>query len=424
MPLPRPRVVVPVVLLIVIAGALVLLGRQGVLPIPGLAARAEDQVSADSTGAASDDAHQKDGDKKSKKKKKKGDKDEPAEEVPVPVELARAGNRPLAAYYRASSVLEADRQVELVTKTQGRVHNLLVEEGDWVKTGQVLVELENEREQVALRQAELKLGDETREFERRKTLLEKSLVTQEEYDAAKGRFELATTDRDLSRISLEETILRAPFDGQVSDRRVVPGQHVLAATPVLTLVDFEPLRVRVHLPEGIARRVREGDEVLVSVESQEAPLQAIVERISPVVDPQSSTVRLTLLVKNARGLALVGGFVKVRITTDTKTETLAVPKLALVEEGGLKSVFLAEADTVRKVEVVTGLADEEAIEILEGLAEKDLVVTKGQGGLRSGSKIDVLNASVVGWVPPPRDSTKTELADADDKKKKKKKSGK
>jgi hypothetical protein len=177
------------------------------------------------------------------------------------------------------------------------------------------------------------------------------------------------------------------------------------------------------LPEAIARRVSAGDQVLVSVDVLEDPLPAKVERIAPVVDPQTSTVRLTLLMEKGKHEALVGGFVKVRITTDTKTEALAIPKVALVEEGGLRSVFVASADSARKIEVRTGLSDETAIEVLEGVAEGDLVVTLGQGGLRSGSKIDVLNAKEVGWSPPPPDSAAAASGGQNEKGKKNKKDG-
>jgi len=140
--------------------------------------------------------------------------------------------------------------------------------------------------------------------------------------------------------------------------------------------------------------------VNLDVEAMDKPVPAVVERISPVVDPATSTVRLTLLVEGKPQSLRVGGFVKVRITTDTQTDALSIPKLALVEEGGLRSVFLAEADSVRKVEVRTGLYDESHIEVLDGLETGDYVVTLGQGGLRDGSHIDVLNATEVGWVPP------------------------
>ena len=92
---------------------------------------------------------------------------------------------------------------------------------------------------------------------------------------------------------------------------------------------------------------------------------------------------------------------KVRITTDEHHDALAVPKIALVEDGALRSVFVAEADTVRKVEIETGLYDETHIEILEGLFEGDFVVTMGQGGLVTGSRIDALNGVEVGYAEEP-----------------------
>jgi membrane fusion protein (multidrug efflux system) len=337
------------------------------------------------------------GDKHARKAKDKDEK----EVIPVPVELARAEHRQISAYYRASSFIEADRQVSLVAKAQGRVQKVNVEEGDWVSKGSILAELENARERIRLRQSELKLDEERRGLERRESLLGQRLITQEEFDATRAAFDLAETERDLSEIALEETLIRAPFDGQVTERRIVPGQHITLTEPVLTLVDFEPLRVRVHLPEAVARKIEPGDRVEIDIESLGKLEPAIVERVAPVVDPATSTVKLTLLFEGDPRELQVGGFVKVRVTTDTHVEALSIPKVALVEEGGLRSVFIAEADTVRKVEVQTGLHDDECCEILDGLDPGTCVVTVGQGGLRSGAKIEVLNAGAIGWTAPP-----------------------
>jgi len=152
-----------------------------------------------------------------------------------------------------------------------------------------------------------------------------------------------------------------------------------------TLGDFSPLRVRVHLPETIARKVTAGQRVIVNSETDDTALEAVVERISSIVDPETSTVRLTLLLDDDNSALAVGGFVKVRITTDQHHDALAIPKIALVEEGALRSVFVAEADTVRKVEIATGLYDETHVEVLEGLVDGDFVVVLGQGGLRTGA---------------------------------------
>ncbi len=346
-------------------------------------AAAADSTAADSTTVATDE-----------------DEDDGEPEVlPVPVRLALVEERGISAYYRAASVIEADRLVELVSRVPGRVHTIAVEEGDWVEEGRALAELENDREVIQLRKAELTLADRARQLERHSSMLEEELISHQEYDDVESAWKLAEAERDLARIALEETRVRAPFAGCVTDRMVVPGQQVAALTPVFELGDFSPLRIRVHLPENVARKIEAGQRVLVAPEALDTTCEAIVERVSPVVDPATSTVRLTLLLEDDQG-ARVGGFAKVRITTDHHHDALAIPKRALVEEGALRSVFVAEADTVRKIEIRTGLYDETHVEVLEGLETGDHVVTMGQGGLRTGSVIRPLNAVEVGYLAP------------------------
>jgi membrane fusion protein (multidrug efflux system) len=227
------------------------------------------------------------------------------------------------------------------------------------------------------------------------------LISQQEFDDVQSAYQLAEAERDLARIALEETRIRAPFAGRITDRQVVLGQQVALTAPAFTLGDFSPLRVRVHLPENVARKIASGQRVLVTPEAVAQPLEAVVERVSPVVDPGTSTVRLTLLLDDQDSAARVGSFVKVRITTDRHHDALAIPKIALVEEGSLRSVFVAEADTVRKVEINTGLYDETHVEVLEGLYAGDFIVTMGQGGLRTGTVIKALNGEEVGYIGKP-----------------------
>ncbi len=327
----------------------------------------------------------------------KEESDEP-EVMPVPVELAVVSGRGIAAYYRAASVIEADRLVELVAKTTGRVHTVNVEEGDWVEEGQILAELENDRERIQLRKAELTVADKKRQLARSESMLNEELISRQEFDDQESATKMAEAERDLAAIALEDTRIRASFAGRITDRKIVNGQQMAIASPAFTIGDFSPLRVRVHLPEAIARKVESGQRVLVSPDAAEQPLEAVVERIAPVVDPTTSTVRLTLLLDGNDDAARVGGFVKVRITTDQHHDALAIPKTALVEEGALRNVFVAEADTVRKVEIETGLYDETHVEVLEGLFSGDFVVTMGQGGLRTGTLVKALNGEEVGYV--------------------------
>ena len=331
-----------------------------------------------------------------------GDDDKP-EVMPVPVQLAQAQAHGISSYYRAASVIEADRMVDLTCRTTGRVQTVLVEEGDWVEKGVVLAELENDREKIQLRKADLTMVDKKRILDRNKEMLAEELISQQEFNEVESAWKLAEAERDLARIALEETRIRAPFAGQITERKIVIGQQVPLSAPAFTLGDFEPLRVRVNLPEAVARKVNAGQRVLVTPEALDEALEAKVERVSPVVDPATSTVRLTLLLEDSNSMAQVGGFAKIRITTDSHHDALSIPKLALVEEGALRSVFVAVADTVRKVEIRTGLYDETHVEILEGLHDGDFIVTMGQGGLRTGTLIKALNGEDLGYESPNAD---------------------
>jgi len=313
-------------------------------------------------------------------------------EPSVPVEVVSVARRSVAAFHRAASSIEADRLVEVPCRAAGRVRVVHAEEGDWVESGDIMAELENDRQKVELRRAELKLAEQQRKLERSRQMQAEELISEEEFDTIQATHDQAVAERDLAQITLDETYVKAPYDGQVTNRTVVDGQQVQSGIAAYTLADFSPLRVRVHLPEPIAAKVNVGEIVVLETEIEGAELSAEVERVSPVVDPATGTVRVTLrLPEGAR--ARVGGFVKARLTTDRKRDVLAVPKLALVEEGGMRSVFVAEADTVRKVEIATGLYDETHIEITGGLEEGWSVVTLGRGGLRTGSHIEVLEDS-------------------------------
>jgi RND family efflux transporter MFP subunit len=371
----RKIVLFAAVALLVLAAAVGVAWRAGVpLPVIGGAGVAlADTATADGNGAQTDG------------KAAGEDEADPA----VPVEVASVARRSVAAFHRAASSVEADRLVDVTCRAAGRVREVAAEEGDWVEAGTVLAELDNARQKVELRRAELRLAEQQRKRARAERMLAEQLISEEEFDAVQATHDQALADRDLARITVEETYVKAPFTGQVTARAVVAGQMVQAGQAAFTVADFSPLRVRVYLPEPIAAKVRTGETVKVETETGDGELTASVERISPVVDPSTGTVQVTLRLPEGAE-ARVGGFVKARLTTDRKHDVLAVPKLALVEEGGLRSVFVAEADTVRKVEVTTGLYDETHVEVVGGLQEGWAVVTLGRGGLRTGTRIEIL----------------------------------
>ena len=366
-------------LLLVLVGGVVVMKQ--VRSGPGAQA-----LAADSTGAAPDSAALTGNTDQKDKKGKKGDEEK--EDKPVPVELGAAQARDIPSFFHATGSLEAKRQVRLVSKAGGQVVRLSVEEGNFVKNGQVLLEIDHEEEALLVEQTKVKAETAKREFERAKGMVEKGLGSDRDFEEKRELAEVAELEHNLAKVRLDNKIVRAPYAGQITVRSVELGQTVNPGDALVDIADVSPLEVRIFLPEKVVSKLHPGQQVEIRSDiDPDTPFPGTVDRIAPAVDPATSTVKVTLQVENPAETARVGSFVRARITTDVAQDVVAVPKRALVPEAGVNYLFVAEADSVRKVPVTTGYADDDYIEITEGVSIGDQVVTVGQGGLRQGTKI-------------------------------------
>jgi len=317
-----------------------------------------------------------------------GERDGEDKVVRVPVEVAVAARHDLPAYFLATGSIEARRSVNLLAKAQGQVTKLLVEEGRTVRKGEVLLELDPREEEILLGRAKVNVANAERELDRIMNLSDKGLAADRDREQAEKARDLAIYDRELAQVRLDNKIIRAPFAGQVVERSVELGQTVNPGQPLVRLADLSPLEIRLYLPEQVVKDLHPGQAVEVRSDiDPDTPLAGVVDRVAPVVDPATSTVKVILRLSDELGKARVGSFARARITTDVHRDVVAIPKRALVPEAGANYLFVVEADTVRKVPVTTGYSDETLIEILDGIAPGERVVVVGQGGLRSGSKI-------------------------------------
>ena len=193
----------------------------------------------------------------------------------------------------------------------------------------------------------------------------------------------------LARRALEDAEVRAPFDGVVEQRFVAPGAFVQVGAPIVMLDKVDPWRFRSSVPEREAASVQLGQKVLVHIEGELNPLQETVSRISPSVDLSNRS--LTVEASPAVGLAGTvvtastppapqlrrGLFAEAEIEVDPESRALAVPRAAVREFAGVEKVWRIDNGSAVDQRVVTGRRTAELIEILEGLAEKDVVVVDG-----------------------------------------------
>ena len=323
------------------------------------------------------------------------DKDEEEEQEEfVPVELVAVAVQDMPAYLGTTATLQSEKSADILAKIDGEIRTIRVEEGDWVQKGQVLASLDGAAQQVALEEAQARRHAVEQDLERARALREQNLASEKDLHDALYKYEESEAQYKGAQLRVDYTRIIAPFSGQIADRHVDLGQTVAPGAQIFTIVDRDPLLARIHLPEREAVKILPGQEVVISPDndlSQSVP--GTVLRVAPVVDPRTGTVKVTCQVSGATPGLRPGSFVRVRVQTDMHPEVLTVPKRALVPEGADIYVFKADADSVIKTEVVTGLANHLNVEVTDGLAAGDRVVTVGHGALKTGSKIRELKTT-------------------------------
>lgn len=310
---------------------------------------------------------------------------------PVPVAVAPVRQGAIASYYNATATLEAEKQAQVLARAAGVVRSLAVEEGDFVREGQVLLQIDNDEYQLRFDQAQARRENLEARFRRAEEMRAQELASSQDYETAKSELAAAKSDEGLAKLNLSYTSVRAPFAGKVTRRLVNPGQTASVGTPLFELADFEPLLARVHVPAKEFRRLVADQPVELSLDSVEQRLQGRITLVSPVIDPQSGTIKVTIEIPSYPAGVRPGDFAEVRIVTDSHERALLVPRLAVISEKGEDVIYVAAADSTAERRVVTlGFADDEAAEITAGVRPGEPVVVKGQRSLKHGARLKIL----------------------------------
>jgi membrane fusion protein (multidrug efflux system) len=316
------------------------------------------------------------------------DEDDEKEEA-VPVEVAALDEGAIEAVLSFSSSLEVESQVKVRSQARRQVRELLVEEGDTVKREQLLLRLQDEEQRSAVAKVVTELTKSRKEYDRSKRLHEQQLISDEAFANANFEFErLQITLEDMRR-ELGYTEVRAPISGTITQRMVNLGDHVQIEQELFEIMDFDTMVARVFVSEKNLDELRRGQEARISTSVTGGGREFVgrVERIAPIVDSRTGTVKVTVAVDRERGLR-PGLYVDVDLVTATHTEALLVPKRALVYDNDQIFVYrLGDERRVERVYIESALADRDWIEPAGGLDLGDRVVVAGQAGLKNGALV-------------------------------------
>ena len=346
----------------------------------------------DDSDTATENGDDENEDKKGSGKDGKED-DEEEEDEAVPVEVATLGQGQIESILRFSTNLEAENDVQVFSEAARKVTQLLVEEGDKIRKGQVLIRLQSEAQQTELARVQSQLAKAKVEFERQTRLYEQELISVDEYNEATyalEQLELALSD---AKRELGYTDVRAPITGTLTERFINVGDHITVNQHLFDITDFNSIVARIYVPEKELSRLRVGQDARIFAEAAgTGEKRGTVDRIAPRVDPRSGTVKVTVAIPPTEGL-LPGMYVTVELITDVHEEAVLVPKKALVYDADQLFVFrVKDDDIVERLLIKAALEDRDNIEPTGILELGDRIVIAGQASLKDGSKIRLVGA--------------------------------
>lgn len=339
-----------------------------------------------------------------------------------PVEAEDAVQRAVEERRTLGGTLESTEQVALVARVSGRVDELAVGLGDRVAHGQIVArltdpgldaDLSSSGAGVASARARVAIAQGTLDAAERELAVAQTLdargalpanalrdaqdavaTARSQVAAARSEADRAGSEFQRSRARSGQADVIATWSGDDTERavaavHVTQGTVVGPSDPLVTLVDLDPLRAVVHVPERDHARIHPGQLVEITTDARpEQTFAGTVARVAPVFDPATRQARVEVEVPNPDGLLSPGSFVRVAVVLDREEDATVVPVEALVERGGQDVVFVVDGDVVRQIPVTVGLRERDHVQVRNVLGGP--VVTLGQQTLSDGAPVKVV----------------------------------
>lgn len=308
-----------------------------------------------------------------------------------------------------TGIIEAWRSIDITPEVGGKIAKIYVEEGDSVRKGQLLAELDTRATQLQLDQAKAAVAvaqanyaDAEKNMERMERLRKENAVSQQQYekiilafDAAKAELQRARAAANLANFNLDVSIMEAPFAGVIASKNAEVGDVInpmmggfSPTSGVVTLVDYSRVKIQIDVSYEDIVRIRMGMPAYLTVEAFPGKnFPGRVSVVSKAADPVSKKFHVEVAAENPERLLRPNTFGEIMIEVSSHEDALGVPQKAILDN---KFLFVVNEDKiVTRKEVTLGLQNTDLVEVTAGLEAGELVVVEGNYSLEDGEKVEI-----------------------------------
>lgn len=308
------------------------------------------------------------------------------------VVLGKAVRKQFPYELEALGTVRANEAIEVTAKVSNVIAAIRFREGQAVRRGEVLVELDGAQASADLAQAEAALVESKSQYQRSLELFGTKALSQAQLDQIEATLKGNKARVAAAEARLSDTIIRAPFDGHVGLRRVSIGGLVSAGMVITTLDDTSRVKIDFSVPETLVAALRPG--LVVRARTTAYPdrlFEGTVASVDTRVDPVSRAFSVRAIVPNAEGLLKPGMFLTVHIVESSR-DAIVVPEEALLPEEGRQFVYVVVGGKAEKREIHIGRRRPGEVEVLDGLLADEIIVSDGADKLRPGSDVQPVAA--------------------------------
>jgi membrane fusion protein (multidrug efflux system) len=317
----------------------------------------------------------------------------PAKAPPgIVIEAARVALVKLPQSLTAVGSLRSDETIIVRPEIAGRVTQISFKEGEAVSKGAMLLRLDGSVQQADLERAKANYVLSKSKFDRAVELRKQGFISSQATDEAQNMLHVAKADVELMQARFDKTAIVAPFAGTIGLRQISVGDYVKEGQDVVNLESLDPLKVDFRVPEISLSQIKDGQTLQISLDAvPDKVFDGRVYAINPLIDANGRAIVIRAHVPNKDGKLRPGMFARVRLFTSGSKDTLVVPEESLFPLGDDKYVYKIVDNKAMRQKVEIGQRREGRVEIVNGLAPEDVVVTAGVIKLRDGAPVSIAN---------------------------------